>query len=70
MINEYEVLKKEIAYHSHRYYVLDNPEITDGEYDKLMRKLLDFEREHPLHLAEFGCNVICDHQRRKQDQGS
>lgn len=47
MINEYEALKKEIAYHSHRYYVLDNPEITDGEYDKLMRKLLDFEKEHP-----------------------
>ncbi len=47
MINEYEQLKKQISYHSHRYYVLDNPEITDAEYDKLMRKLLDFEREHP-----------------------
>ena len=47
MINEYEALKKEIAYHSHRYYVLDNPEITDAEYDKLMRKLLDFEKKHP-----------------------
>ena len=47
MINEYEALKKEIAYHSHRYYVLDNPEITDAEYDKLMRRLLDFEKEHP-----------------------
>ena len=47
MINEYEALKKQIAYHSHRYYVLDNPEITDGEYDKLMRSLLEFEREHP-----------------------
>lgn len=47
MINEYEALKKEIAYHSHRYYVLDNPEITDAEYDKLMRRLLDFEKKHP-----------------------
>lgn len=44
---DYEVLKKEIAYHSHRYYVLDAPEITDAEYDKLMRTLLDYEREHP-----------------------
>ncbi len=44
---DYESLKKEIAYHSHQYYVLDNPTITDGEYDKLMRELLKFEAEHP-----------------------
>ena len=44
---DYEALKKEIAYHSHRYYVLDNPEITDYEYDMLMRQLLTFESEHP-----------------------
>ena len=44
---DYEALKKEIAYHSHRYYVLDNPEITDAEYDALMRKLLKYEEEHP-----------------------
>lgn len=44
---DYEALKKEIAYHSHRYYVLDNPEITDYEYDMLMRRLLAFEAEHP-----------------------
>ena len=46
-MNEYyEKLKKEIAYHSHKYYVLDNPEITDAEYDRLMRELLDFEKEN------------------------
>ena len=44
---DYGSLKKEIAYHSHQYYVLDNPTITDGEYDKLMRELLKFEAEHP-----------------------
>ena len=44
---DYEALKKEIAYHSQRYYVLDDPEITDAEYDALMRRLLDYEREHP-----------------------
>ena len=48
---DYEVLKKEIAYHSHRYYVLDNPEITDVEYDALMRKLLDYEKEHPEEIT-------------------
>ncbi len=44
---DYEALKKEIAYHSRQYYVLDDPKITDGEYDALMRKLLDYEKEHP-----------------------
>jgi len=47
MAIDYEALKKEISYHSHRYYVLDDPEITDAEYDRLMRTLLDYEREHP-----------------------
>lgn len=44
---EYEKLKNDIAYHSHKYYVLDNPEITDSEYDKMMRRLLEIEKEHP-----------------------
>lgn len=47
-LNEtYENLKKTVAYHSHRYYVLDDPEITDAEYDRLMHELTDFEKEHP-----------------------
>lgn len=47
-LNEkYEKLKKTVAYHSHRYYVLDDPEITDAEYDRLMHELIDFEKEHP-----------------------
>ena len=48
---DYEALKKEIAYHSHKYYVLDAPEITDQEYDKLMRTLLDYEKEHPEKIT-------------------
>ncbi|MBQ8525722.1 MAG: NAD-dependent DNA ligase LigA [Clostridia bacterium] len=44
---DYKSLKKKIAYHSHRYYVLDDPELTDAEYDALMRELLDFEAKHP-----------------------
>lgn len=47
MNNEYEELKKQISYHSHRYYVLDNPEITDEQYDILMHRLLDIEKDHP-----------------------
>ena len=44
---EYERLKREIAYHSHKYYVLDAPEITDSEYDQMMRKLLEIEKINP-----------------------
>ncbi len=42
-----EKLRKEIRYHEHRYYVLNDPEISDFEFDKLMRRLHDLEREHP-----------------------
>jgi DNA ligase (NAD+) len=36
-----------LAYHSHRYYTLDEPEIPDSEYDRLFHELLDLERCHP-----------------------
>lgn len=40
-------LRKSIEYHNYRYYVLDNPEISDAEYDRLLRELETLEREHP-----------------------
>ena len=40
-------LRDQINYHNHRYYVLDSPEISDGEYDLLMRELQQLELEHP-----------------------
>lgn len=40
-------LRSRIRYHSHRYYQLDDPEITDAEYDRLMRELLDLEERFP-----------------------
>ena len=48
----YEELKNLINYHSRQYYVLDDPKITDGEYDKLMRELLEYEKEHPDEVTE------------------
>ncbi len=36
-----------INYHNHRYYVLDNPEITDAEYDRLFDELTQLETQHP-----------------------
>jgi DNA ligase (NAD+) len=44
---EIEKLRDDIRYHEHRYYVLNDPEISDFEFDKLMRRLQDLEREHP-----------------------
>ena len=44
---EIERLRALINYHNHRYYVLDSPEISDGEYDGLMRRLQQLETEHP-----------------------
>lgn len=40
-------LRESINYHNHRYYVLDSPEISDADYDSLMRELVQLEAEHP-----------------------
>ena len=40
-------LREQIHHHNYRYYVLDSPEISDAEYDRLMRELADLEAEHP-----------------------
>jgi DNA ligase (NAD+) len=42
-----EKLRKEIEYHNYRYYVLDQPEISDAQYDRLMRELEKIEEEYP-----------------------
>src|SRR5947207_11688879 len=44
---EIEALRDKIRYHEHRYYVLDDPEISDAEFDKLMEQLKKIEAEHP-----------------------
>ena len=44
-------LTREINYHNHRYYVLDDPSIGDGEYDTLMQELRGLEAEHPELVA-------------------
>ncbi|HZO82698.1 MAG TPA: NAD-dependent DNA ligase LigA [Candidatus Binataceae bacterium] len=44
---EVEKLREQINRHNYLYYVLDAPEITDAEYDALMRRLEELEREHP-----------------------
>jgi DNA ligase (NAD+) len=44
---EIEKLRDELRRHEHLYYVLDQPEISDADYDALMRKLQALEAEHP-----------------------
>ncbi len=44
---EIEELKQSIEYHNHRYYVQDDPEISDAEYDRLFQRLVDLENKHP-----------------------
>jgi DNA ligase (NAD+) len=40
-------LRQQVEYHLYRYHVLDDPEISDAEFDKLWDELLALEREHP-----------------------
>ncbi len=42
-----EELRSQINYHDYRYYVLNEPEISDAEYDQLMRELRRLEEQHP-----------------------
>ncbi|PYY02766.1 MAG: DNA ligase (NAD(+)) LigA [Acidobacteria bacterium] len=44
---EIEALRDQIRHHEHRYYVLDDPEISDADFDLLMQKLKKLEAEHP-----------------------
>jgi DNA ligase (NAD+) len=45
------VLREQIDYHNYRYYVLDNPEIPDAEYDKLFRELQRLEQDYPALVS-------------------
>jgi len=42
-----EKLREEIEYHNNRYYILDQPEISDAQYDRLIRELEKLEEEYP-----------------------
>lgn len=47
IVKRMEVLRSRLREHDYRYYVLAQPAISDGEYDQLMRELLDLEAAHP-----------------------
>ena len=47
VISEFSLLRDEINAHNHRYYGLDDPLITDREYDRLYRRLQALEQQYP-----------------------
>jgi DNA ligase (NAD+) len=47
-----EALRETIRHHEYLYYVLDNPEISDLEFDKLMQQLKDLEADHPSLVTQ------------------
>ncbi len=46
-VQRVEELREQLRYHSYRYYVLDDPVISDGAYDALYRELQELEAAHP-----------------------
>jgi DNA ligase (NAD+) len=44
-------LRDKINYHNYRYYILDDPEISDAEYDRLMRELQSLEQQYPEFIT-------------------
>ena len=46
-----EELRKEINYHNYRYYVLNDPVISDAEYDRLFKELLELEEKFPEFIT-------------------
>ncbi len=49
---EIDSLREQIRYHNYRYHALDDPEIPDAEYDRMMRRLQALEQENPELITE------------------
>ena len=48
---EIESLRAQVEYHSRRYYDLDDPEISDFEYDRLLHRLMELEEQYPQYRS-------------------
>lgn len=51
-IERIDQLREELHRHNYNYYVLNAPEVSDQEFDRLMRELQDLETKHPEHKDE------------------
>ena len=47
VMQQLEELRKEVNNHNHRYHVLDDPAISDAQYDELIRRLRSLEEQYP-----------------------
>ncbi len=47
-----EELRDALRYHSYRYYVVTDPEVSDAEYDAMLRELIRLESEHPELITD------------------
>ncbi len=63
-------LRAQIAQHDYRYYVLDDPQVPDAEYDRLMRELRALEAADPaLITADSPTQRVCGHTERRLWRG-
>jgi len=51
IIKKIEEIREKIRSHNYRYYVLDNPIISDTEYDQLMKELMEWEKKYPQYIT-------------------
>jgi len=51
ILKKIEELREKIRHHNYRYYVLDNPTVSDAEYDRLMRDLIELEEKYPRYIT-------------------
>jgi len=51
VVERVDVLRRELNYHNHRYYVLDDPVVSDAEYDQMLQDLRGLEEAHPELLT-------------------
>ena len=52
IVKEIERLREDIRHHNRRYYVMDDPEISDAEYDRLFKRLMELEGRFPDLITE------------------
>lgn len=53
IIKKIEELREKIRHHNYRYYVLDDPTVSDAEYDRFMRDLIELEEKYPQYVNVY-----------------
>ena len=53
IIKKIEELREKIRHHNYRYYVLDDPTVSDTKYDRLMRDLIELEERYPRYITPY-----------------